>query len=848
MLTDLLTGVDPANPPSADELYELFTTWVGDQGLQLYPAQEEAFIEILSGNNVIVATPTGSGKSLIATAAHFSALAQGQKTWYTAPIKALVSEKFFALCDQFGSNQVGMITGDAAVNADAPIIACTAEVLANLALRQGTTANIGQVVLDEFHFYGDPQRGWAWQIPIIELPQAQFILMSATLGEVSFFRDDLTRRTGRPTAIVAGSERPIPLVHGFAVTPVHETLEELFEAQETPVYVVHFTQASALERAQALTSTLKPSRSRRDAINEKIGDFRFAKGFGQTLSRLIRQGIGVHHAGMLPKYRRLVEQLAQAGLLPIICGTDTLGVGINVPIRSVLLTGLTKYDGRRTRRVNAREFHQIAGRAGRAGFDTSGTVIVQAPDHVVENYRAVAKAGNDPKKLRKVQRKKPPEGELSWSSETFDRLLAAQPEPLRSRFQVTHGMVLSVLSRPGDTLENFRHLLRDNHETPGQQLKHIRSAIAIYRALLAAGVVLQLPTPEPDGRRAVLTLDLQRDFALNQPLSTFALAAMELLDRDSDSFAVDLLSILEATLDDPRPILMAQQSAARGALVAELKADGVPYEERVELVEEVTWPKPLAELLDAAFETYRTGHPWVDDYELSPKYVVREMVELGLGFGELISKYNLARSEGLVLRYLSDAVKALRHTVPEALRTEELTDLTAWLGEVVRQTDSSLLDEWEQLISPTADSAEPVAALGPPKLSANPRALRVSVRNAMFRRVRWAALGRWELLGEADGPDGWSADRWQEAFADYAEEHNPQDAYDNSWGELIGTGQKARGPALVQFDIQPDVWIIRQVLDDPEGFHDWAITAELDLVSTDELGEAVLRIREIGPI
>src|SRR5881398_2001870 len=417
----------------ADTLFSRFAAWAESGGTPLYPAQEEALIELVSGANVVLATPTGSGKSLVATGAQYAALAAGRRSYYTAPIKALVSEKFFALCGVFGAANVGMLTGDASVNAGAPIIACTAEVLANIALREGPDADIGLVVMDEFHFYGDPDRGWAWQVPLIELPKAQFLLMSATLGDVSFLREDLTRRTGRPTALVANAERPVPLHHYYATTPMHETIQELLDTKQAPIYVVHFTQASALERAQALMSVNVCSKEEKAAIADLIGGFRFSTAFGTTLSRLVRHGIGVHHAGMLPKYRRLVEQLAQAGLLKVICGTDTLGVGINVPIRTVVFSALTKYDGVRQRHLKAREFHQIAGRAGRAGYDTSGTVVVQAPDHVVENVKALAKAGDDPKKQRKVQRKKPPEGFVTWGEDTFDRLVAAEPEALKSR-------------------------------------------------------------------------------------------------------------------------------------------------------------------------------------------------------------------------------------------------------------------------------------------------------------------------------------------------------------------------------------------------------------------------------
>src|SRR3954471_6635856 len=489
----------PSTPADADPdaLFEAFEAWASEQGLTLYPAQEEALIEVVTGANVILSTPTGTGKSLVAMGAHFAALAAGRRTFYTAPIKALVSEKFFNLIEVFGADNVGMLTGDAAVNRTAPIVCCTAEVLANIALREGALADVGQVVMDEFHFYAEPDRGWAWQVPLLELTRAPVLLVSATLGDATRFAAGLTRRTGRPAAVVSHDERPVPLFFSYAMTPVHETIEELLRTGQAPISVVYFTQAAALERAQALTSINVASRAEKDAIAAALGSFRFSAGFGRTLSRLVRHGIGVHHAGMLPRYRRLVEQLAQAGVLKVICGTDTLGVGINVPIRTVVMSALSKYDGTRTRLLKAREFHQIAGRAGRAGFDTAGTVVVQAPDHEIENERLLAKAGDDPKKRRKVVRKKPPEGSVSWSRATFDRLVAADPEPLTSSFAVSHAMVLNVIARPGDTVAAMRHLLEDNHEDRAAQRRHIRRAIAIYRALPAAGVVDGYPSRTP---------------------------------------------------------------------------------------------------------------------------------------------------------------------------------------------------------------------------------------------------------------------------------------------------------------------------------------------------------------
>ena len=816
-----------------DAIYDGFVAWAADRGLSLYAAQDEAAIEIVSGANVILSTPTGTGKSLVAIAAHAACLARGGRSYYTAPIKALVSEKFFALVDIFGAENVGMVTGDSSVNPDARIICCTAEILANLSLRQGADANVDQVVMDEFHYYGDPDRGWAWQVPLLLLPRAQFILMSATLGDVTGIAADLSRRTGRPTAVITGVERPVPLHFSYARTPVHETVEELLETGQAPVYIVHFSQAAAMERAQALSSVRIVSREQRDAIAEAIGGFRFTTAFGRTLSRYVRAGIGVHHAGMLPRYRRLVETLAQRGLLRVICGTDTLGVGINVPIRTVMITALAKYDGQRMRQLSAREFHQVAGRAGRAGFDTAGTVVVMAPEHEIENTAAVAKAGDDPKKQKKIVRKKAPQGFVNWGEASFERLVAAEPEPLEPHLQLTAAMLINVIARGGDVFENVRSLVFDNHESPARKYELARRALGIFRTLVAAEVVVA----DPEIR---LTVDLQPNFALNQPLSPFALAAIGLLDpgdaadaAGTGHYALDVVSVIEATLDDPRPVLSQQQFLARGEAVAAMKREGIEYDQRMELLEEVTYPKPLALLLEQSFEVFASSQPWVRDFELSPKSVVRDMFERALSFAELIQVYQLARSEGLVLRYLSDAYRAIRQTVPTEAQTPELLDIIAWLGELVRQVDSSLVDEWESLINPVVDPTAPVVPPAPPSVLTNRRAFLVLVRNELFRRVRLAALQKDDELAELDPDVDWSA-----ALDAYFDEHD----------EML-TGGPARSPRLVTVDetdaAASGVWRVEQTIDDPAGDHDWRIRGEVDLAASEEQGAAVVRITEV---
>jgi superfamily II RNA helicase len=615
--------------------------------------------------------------------------------------------------------------------------------------------------------------------------------------------------------------------------------------------VVHFTQASAMERAQSLLSAKLCTREERDAIAEAIGAFRFTAGFGRTLSKLVRGGIGVHHAGMLPRYRRLIEQLAQTGLLKVICGTDTLGVGINVPIRTVVFTGLAKYDGSRHRLLKAREFHQIAGRAGRAGFDTSGYVVVQAPEHVIDRTRALAKAGDDPKKRRKVQAKKPVDGAVSWTEETFERLKDATPESLVSRMRVDHSMILNVVNQPADPVATMRALMEDNHEDERGRARLSEQAQALGSELVDAGVLEWLPEPDAEGRTLRLAVELQENFALNQPLASFALVAFELIDPESEHHALDVLSVVEAILDDPFPVLKAQANKERGEAVAEMKADGIEYEERMELLEQVTYPMPLAEPLQDALRVYRETHPWVRESDLSPKSVVRDMYEWGRTFTEFVAHYGLARSEGLVLRYLSNAYRALRQTVPEQLKTDELDDIIEWLGETVRQTDSSLLDEWEALTDPesvTRAAAAVAAGEGPPPprpITANERPFTVMIRNAMFQKVQLAARDRYDLLAQLEAAAAALTDPpgrvvmkdadWEAALGAYWDEH-----------ESMGSGPQARSPQLLMIDRDPAggnarTWTARQIIDDPEGHHDFAIVATVDLDASDAAGEPVIR-------
>ena len=822
------------NIPAEDAL-ELFLGWVESRGMQLWDHQEEALLDLASGDHVILGTPTGSGKSMVAVGMLFIANCTNRRAYYTAPIKALVSEKFFNLVDLLGKDNVGMITGDVVINSDAPVICCTAEILAQDALRFGEHADIGCVAMDEFHFYSDRDRGWAWQVPLLALPHTQFLLMSATLGDVTDIANALEEHTGRAVDQVLDAPRPVPLSYEFVETPLEGTVELALRDGDAPLYIVHFSQEAALKSAQALSSYGVSSKEQREALKEAVKGVRFTTTFGKTLKRLVLTGVGVHHAGMLPRYRLLVEKLAQQGLRPVICGTDTLGVGINVPIHTVLLTQLTKFDGRHMRRLNAREFHQIAGRAGRAGFDTEGRVIAEATEYDIERAKALAKAGGDPKRARKIKVKTPPSDFVGWNKQTFERLIAAEPEKLRPRLRITHSMVLAEIEQGGDAWARTHKLIEDSAQTPEEKAALSQRTDEVFATLIDAGVVER--REEEDGTTSyLLTVDLPEDFALDQPLSPFLLAAIELLDPESETYALDLISMVEATLEDPPQILRAQEREARGAAIAAMKAEGIEYEERMERAQEVTYPKPLEDLLDAAFAEYCEKVPWASDYCLRPKSVLRDMVETASDFKTYIGRYKIARSEGTLLRYLSDAYRVLDRTIPAEKRDERLDDIVIWLRLVVRTTDSSLVDEWEG--AGTQDGAA-IAAPSVDEVVHDRRGLTLLVRNALFARVRLAALGKVEELGDLDADWGYRSVVWQQALDAFHAEH-----------EQVLLDADARSSAYLDIDEKDEktyhVWHVHQVFRDSDDDHDFGIWGDVDLDATQDEGAVVFKAYRVG--
>jgi len=820
----------------AEIILEAFLDWVSETGLEPYAEQEAAILELLAGHHVVLSTPTGSGKSLVALALHFQGLCEGRRSFYTAPVKALVSEKFFQLCEQLGAERVGMLTGDVSLNPEAPVICCTTEVLANMALRQGKETDAPYVVLDEFHYYGDRDRGVAWQVPLITLPRTLFLLMSATLGNTAAIEERLRAYTGREVVHVHSDERPVPLDWSYRETSLHETIQSLHAEGRIPIYVVGFTQRECGELAQGLTSLSLSAREERRQLAETLGDYRFDTPYGKDLRRILGHGIGVHHAGLLPRYRLLVERLAGRGLLNVICGTDTLGVGVNIPIRSVLFSGLSKYDGEKVGILTVRDFKQIAGRAGRKGFDERGSVICQAPEHVVINKRQAEKSARSGKPVRK---KSPPRGFVAWNRKTFEELVARSPEPLESHFTLNHGMLLALLQQPpgGDYREVIATISRC-HERQGSKRRLRMHAAALLRSLRRAEIVEVTHSPET-GPRLRVAGELQSDFSLHQTLSLYLVEALTALDPASPNHPLEVLSLVEAIQEDPRPILQAQLRKRKDEVMARLKAEGVEYEERIRRLEEVTYEKPEAEFIAESLALFAASHPWVDAQAARPKSIARALYEDYQGFVDYVNEYGLARSEGLLLRYLSQVHNTLVKTIPDESKSEGIYDAIAFLRTLL-QIDDSLLEAWQDLAEPEAKRESTPAQTPTFDLAQQPRALRARARSELLALVRALSLREFEEALDhlrQDPEQPWSAEALEESLSPYFE----------TYAEILFTpeARQAHHSRLVAEGER--FWRTTQVLLDPGGDGIWALHGEIDLREDRDPKGPLFSLRRIGP-
>lgn len=826
---------------AADEILSRFVGWASGRGLELYPAQEEGILELLSGKHLVLSTPTGSGKSLVAFALHFKAMCEGRRSFYTCPIKALVNEKFFQLCDAFGPERVGMSTGDATINKDAPIIVCTAEVLSNLSLRDAALA-ADYVVMDEFHYYADKERGVAWQIPLLLLERATFLLMSATLGDTSNIEQSLHTITKREAVHVTSVQRPVPLDFSYAETPLHETIEKLVAASRAPVYLVNFTQRAAAEQAQNLMSANFLTKEQKAEIGAEMEGARFDTPYGKELQKFLKHGTGLHHAGLLPRYRLLVEKLAQQGMLKVVSGTDTLGVGVNIPIRTVLFSQLCKFDGEKVGVLSVRDFKQVAGRAGRKGFDDQGYVVAQAPEHIVENLKLAEKA----KAGKKVVKKQPPEkGYAHWDRQTFERLIEKPPEPLESRFQVSFGLIVSLIQADpkvsGGGYGRLITLINRSHERDYTKLQLKKRAAQQVRTLRTAGILELVRGSSHLLPHLKVHQELQADFSLHHTLSLYLLASLPQLDPASETYALDVITQVESILENPDVVLYAQLSRAKGEKIAELKAKGMEYAERMVELDKVEYPKPNREFVYGTFNTFAAKHPWVGAENIRPKSIVREMLTTYMSFNEYVREYELQRSEGVLLRYLSQAYKTLVQNVPDAAKTDELEDVEAYLRQLVHSIDSSLVEEWEQRMDPTAPTQvlaapEPLKSLSE-RLAADPKKLAARLRTELHRLLRALATKDYETATAlVANREEWTAKKFEESLAPYFEAR-----------PAIDTTPRARRPdkTFIKAD-GPRRFEVRQNIVDPEGSEDWMIEATVDLTGERDLDQPLLEIVRIG--
>ena len=844
--------------PASEDILEAFMEWAQSRGTTLYPAQEEAILELLDGKNVILNTPTGSGKSMVALALHFDSIAHGRKSVYTCPIKALVNEKWMALCKEFGPENVGLSTGDATVNHNAPILCCTAEILSNMALSEGEKLTITDIVMDEFHYYSDRERGVAWQIPLLTLPQSRFLLMSATVGATEFFEREMTKHTGRESITVRSTQRPVPLDFSYSTTEISTEVQKLVNEGKAPVYVVHFTQAAAASNAQNFMSLDLCTKEEKVKINEAIKEVRFSSPYGPDVKRWLTQGIGLHHAGLLPKYRILCEKLAQQGLLKVICGTDTLGVGVNVPIRTVLFTQLCKYSGDKTAILTARDFHQIAGRAGRKGFDNIGYVVAQAPEHVIENLKLEAKSRQTGKKF---QKRKPPEhGYVPFDENTYKRLIDAQPEPLTSSFRVDHGMLLNILSRETDGCKAMRTLIKDCHESAASKKQLQHRSFQLFRSLVEKNIV-EFVKPVAEGYSHLrVNMDLQDDFAMNQPLSLYLVDTLPKLDSESPEYALDVITLCESIVENPEAILRIQQNKARTARLDELKAQGLEYNQRMEEIEKVEYPKPLREFIYGTYNEFAEQHPWVD-VNVEPKSIVREMFENFSTFSGYVKQYGLQRMEAILLRHLNYVYKVLSQTVPDGYKNDELHEMEDYLGDMIRRTDSSLLEEWEKMAHPedyqkrldaglTEDEAE--KAFGADKAAADitydKKRFLGMVRQRIFQIMGNLAkqdfvavldsladdLEEGQMLVDGEGKP-WTENMLTEIMAAYTAEYHK-----------FRLDVEGRAIAHTIVTYEGDVMHIQQMLQDEEEFNDWSIDFEINLADSREAVMPLLKMLRIG--
>jgi hypothetical protein len=470
---------------------------------------------------------------------------------------------------------------------------------------------------------------------------------------------------------------------------------------------------------------------------------------------------------------------------------------------------------------------------------------------VIDNLRLAEKA----KDGKKVVKRKPPERNFAnWDLQTFKRLISASPERLTSRFQVSHGMLLNVLSRRGDGCRAMRMLIRDSHEPERAKKAHFRRGWQLFRALVNRGIVEILP-PDASGHALRVNVELQDDFSMDQTLSLYLLETIPLLDPASETYPLDLLTLVESIVEDPEIILRRQLDRLKGRKVAEMKAEGLDYDQRMEELEKLEYPKPLRDFVYSTFNAFANRHPWVGEENIRPKSIAREMFEGYRSFSDYVQEYDLERVEGLLLRHLNGVYKALSQTVPDGVKSDTVVEMELYLRDMLRQVDSSLLEEWERMQDPSyvpRGAAGPelrppgaAAVTGPPDVTRDTKAFTAAIRTRVFAFLRaWsigqdeAALDVIDFPNDADGQP-WTVERLRAAREAHRTEHG-----------ALRLDPEARN--LRHTSVQPSddrgSWRVQQMLVDTEGLNDWLVELEVDLALSREEGAPAIQLLRLGSL
>ena len=514
----------------------------------------------------------------------------------------------------------------------------------------------------------------------------------------------------------------------------------------------------------------------------------------------------------------------------------------------MLFTRLCKFDGQKTGILSARDFHQISGRAGRKGFDDQGWVVAQAPEHVIENLKLAEKSARDGKKT--VKRQPPEKNFVNWDKNTYVRLIAASPEKLVSRFQIAHGMLLNVLGRKGDGCAAMRQLIRDCHETPKAKKAHAQRAWQLFRSLLDRKIVEFVPETE-DGVYLRVNVELQDDFSMNQVLSLYLIETIPLMDPQAPDYALNLVTLVESILEDPDIILRKQLDQVKDRKMAEMKMAGVEYDQRLEELEKLEYPKPNREFVYSTFNNFTARHPWVGEENIHLKSIVREMFEEFRSFADYIKLYELQRAEGVLLRHLNNVFKVLAQTVPDSAKNDQVREMELYLGTMIRQVDSSLLDEWEKMRDPKYQAGEskelrpPGAEEAAADITRDTKAFTALIRNRIFIFLRGLVVADYETaIANLDSPldaDGstWTPDRLDKIMETYESEY-----------ESLCSNPNARNARHTYVTPSADkrFWRVQQMLVDPQEDNDWVAEFEVDLDESRKQGEPKLCLRRIGSL